>query len=50
MNLDEFLREEEEMERQTVDKVSGLLEEAVQLASGVIDLRRKIEERLTLSQ
>ena len=50
VNLDEFLREEEEMERQTVDKVSGLLEEAVQLASGVIDLRRKIEERLTLSQ
>ena len=50
VNLDEFLREEEEMERQTVDKVSGLLEEAVQLASGVIDLRRKIEERLSLSQ
>ena len=46
IELDTFLSEEEEMERRAEEKVNILLKEAVQLASGVVKLREKVEERL----
>ena len=46
VRLDEFLQKEEEEKRQTVDKINRLLEEAIGLASGVVDLRENVKERL----
>ena len=50
IELDIFLSEEEEMERRAEEKVNILLKEAVQLASGVVKLREKVEERLLHSE
>ena len=50
VRLDEFLQKEEEEKRQTVDKINRLLEEAIGLASGVVDLRENVKERLMMRQ
>ena len=50
IELDTFLSEEETMERRAEEKVNMLLKEAVQLASGVVKLREKVEKRLLNSK
>ena len=48
VRIDEFLREEKEEKRQTVDKVNRLLREAIALASGVVHLRENVKKRLMI--